>query len=275
MEKRSADANIFQGSQESCKKVSSENKKVSDDLQMKSQPSQNSCKKVSGDNKKVSDDLQMKSKPSQKSRNKVSGDNKKISDDLQMKSSHKSCEEVSGDNKKMSDDLQMKSSQKSCEEVSGENKKVFDDLQMRSKSSQKSCEKVTGEFNKVADDLQMKSKSDLESVDVSKSSKEAPHDSKFTKNTSKSKNSSNEVVTSRLVGGPIDQEVKETKSLTDNRIMDASSDSTKGDMNGINGSCRVVSKDSSSGANKKSFDRSLTVHERKSTPTKSISSKVI
>ncbi|KAK1418947.1 hypothetical protein QVD17_28100 [Tagetes erecta] len=209
-------------------------------------------KKVSEENQKVSDDLQMKSKPLKKSYKKVTGDNKKVSDDLQMKS---------------------KPSQTSCEKVSAENKNVFDDLQMRSKPSQKLCEKVNGSDKKVSDDLQVKSKPDLESVNVSKSSKEAPHDRKFTKNTSKSKNSSNEVVTSRLIGAPFDQEVKETKISTDDNIMDTLSDSTKGGMNGINGSCRDVSNDSSSGANNKSFDRSLMFHEKKSTPTKSISSK--
>ncbi|KAI3828992.1 hypothetical protein L1987_03105 [Smallanthus sonchifolius] len=139
-------------------------------------------------------------------------------------------------------------------------------------NSQKSCEKVSGENKKVSDDFQIKSKLDSESVHASDSSKEEPHDSKFTKNIFKSNNSSNDAVTSWLIEGPFDQQVKETKNSTDNGIMDASSDCTKKDMND---SCRVESNNSSFGANSKSTDRPIKVyrHEKKSTPTNSISSK--
>ncbi|KAK9068090.1 hypothetical protein SSX86_012201 [Deinandra increscens subsp. villosa] len=136
--------------------------------------------------------------------------------------------------------------------------------------SQKSCEKVIRENKKVSDYLLMESKLDLESVHVSNSSEEEPCDSKFIKNIYKSNNSSNDFVSS-WIGVHFDQEVKQTKNSTGN--MDASSDSSKEEMNG---SCRVESNNSLCGANNNNIDSLLNLHhhEKKSTPTNSISSKV-
>ncbi|KAL8238637.1 hypothetical protein R6Q59_015204 [Mikania micrantha] len=127
-------------------------------------------------------------------------------------------------------------------------------------SSQKSCE------TKVSDDLQLKANLDSESGHISSSSSEEPCDSKFTKNILKFNNSSDGFISSWLMGGPFDQEVNETKILTDNNIMDASSDSAKQD---VDGPCRVESNNSLSGRNSKSID----CHENKSNSTNSISNK--
>lgn len=147
--------------------------------------------------------------------------------------------------------------------------------------SQKSCEKKSGESNKVSDNLTVNTKLDALSVHSNNSSKEEPYDhivarkcvnpNKYSEPISKVLD---DVVTSRLIGKPFDQNVKETENSVGSKIMGANTDSMK--QKDMNGYCKAESNNSLSGANSKGIDKPLKVyrHEKRTTSKNGISIKV-
>lgn len=148
--------------------------------------------------------------------------------------------------------------------------------------SQKSCEKESGESKSLScDNLQIKSNLELESVQISNSSKENRYKSnKYCTTLEPVRKAPHDVVTSRSIEFPFDKEAMETENSNGNRITGSYGDSVKQkDMNGASGESNkgidrpMVSLQKGNQNTKMHTPLKVYRHEKRTTTTNAISNK--